>query len=100
MIPPRWQKQVWPKRRLPFDASKSMISGDTIDSYEVKIFNVAGDDLSTTMIAGSTNTDTVVYVWIQGGATGAVYFLRIRIITTLGERIEDDLTIIGKELHK
>jgi hypothetical protein len=100
MIPSRWEKQVWPKRRLPFDASGAMISGDTILSYEVKIFNGAGDDLSATMLAGSTNTDTIVYVWVQAGTSGTVYFLRIRIITTLGEQIEDDLAIMIREVHK
>lgn len=100
MRPASWTKQPSVKRRLPFDASASLLSGDTIASYEAKIFNAAGTDLSATMIAGSSNTDTIVYVWIQGGTTGTVYFLRIRITTTLGELIEDDLAVIVKEVNK
>ena len=100
MRPPAWQKQPSMIRRLPFDVSGSMISGDTIASYEAKIFNAAGQDLSATMIAASSNTDTIVYVWVQAGATETTYFLRIKITTTLGEVIEDDLVITILEKHK
>ncbi len=102
MIPASWKKQPSEKRRLAFDASKAMITGDTIpsSSYEAKIFNAAGDDLSATMLAGSSNTDTVVYVWVQAGTSGLVYFLRVKITTTLGEIIEDDLAVIVKEVNK
>jgi hypothetical protein len=100
MIPSAWTKQPSMKRRLPFDASKALISGDTIASYEAKIFNEAGVDLSATMIAGSSNTTTVVYVWIQGGITETIYYLRVRVTTALGEIIEDDLVINVLEKYK
>jgi hypothetical protein len=77
-----------------------MIMGDTILSsggVEAKIYNAAGEDLSATMLAGITNSDTVVYVWVQGGTHGTSYFLRIRVTTTLGELIEDDLNVIVKQ---
>ena len=100
MIPLSWTKQPSEKRRLAFDASKALITGDTIASYEAKIFNAAGEDLSATMIAGSSNTDTIVYVWIQAGTTETSYFLRIKITTTLGEVIEDDLVVVVLQKHK
>jgi hypothetical protein len=100
MIPPSWTKQPSEKRRLAFDASRALITGDTIASYEAKIFDAAGVDLSATMIAGSSNTDTLIYVWVQAGTTGLVYFLRVRITTTLGEIIEDDLAVNVREVHK
>ncbi len=100
MIPATWTKQPSEKRRLAFDASLSMITADTIASYEAKIFNAAGADQSATMIAGSSNTDTVIYVWVQGGTTGLTYYLRVKITTTMGEIIEDDLVIIVREVHK
>jgi len=93
MKPQIWEKQPSIKRRLPFDASKALISGDTIASYEAKIFNNLGEDLSATMLAGSSNTDTMIYIWVQAGAAGQTYFLRIRITTTMGEVIEDDLAV-------
>ncbi len=97
MKPPTWTKQPSMKRRLPFDLSRSMISGDTIAAYEAKIFNAAGEDLSAAMIAGSSNTTTVVYVWVQAGTNGNTYYLRIRVTTTLGELLEDDLSIIVRQ---
>jgi hypothetical protein len=100
MRPVSWTKQPSVKRRLPFDASASLLTGDTIATYEVKIFNAAGEDLSATMIAGSSKTDTIVYVWIQAGTTGSIYFLRVKIMTTMGEIIEDDLAVVVRELHK
>jgi hypothetical protein len=56
-------------------------------------------DLSATMIAGSSNTDTLIYVWIQAGITG-IFFLKGKALTTLGEIIEDDLAVQVRELHK
>lgn len=97
MNPSTWKKQPSEKRRLAFDASKAMIAGDTIASYETKIFNAAGEDLSATMIAGSSNTDAIIYVWIQAGANGMTYYLRVRITTTMGEIIEDDLAVIVQQ---
>jgi hypothetical protein len=97
MIPPFWTKQPSMKRRLSFDASKTMIVGDTIASHEAKIFNPAGQDISDTMLAGSANTDTVVYIWVQAGTNGSTYYLRIKITTTSGEIIEDDLSVIVKQ---
>ncbi len=97
MKPATWEKQPWMKRRLPFNLSTAMITGDTISSVEAKIYNGAGQDLSATMIAGTSNTDTIVYVWVQAGTHGTSYFLRIRVTTTLGELIEDDLNIIVRQ---
>ncbi len=100
MNPLTWTKQPSEKRRLAFDAVNALISGDTIAAYEAKIFNAAGADLSATMIAGSSKTDTVVYVWVQAGTTGLQYFLKIKITSTLGEVIEDDLVVNVIEKYK
>src|SRR3990172_2787779 len=100
MRPSTWEKQPWMKRRLPFDLSIAMITGDTIASFEAKIYNAAGQDQSATMIAGSSNTDTIIYVWIQGGTHGTSYFLTLKTTTTLGELIEDDLIVIVRQKGK
>ena len=97
MNPPSWTKQPSEKRRLAFDATKAMITGDTVASFEAKIFNAAGEDLSATMLAGSSNTDYIVYVWVQTGETYKTYNLRVKITTTLGEIIEDDLAVAVQE---
>jgi len=100
MNPPSWTKQPSEKRRLAFDASKTLIAGDTISSFDAKIFDSEGVDLSATMISGSSNTTTIVYIWVQAGTTGLVYFLRIKITTVLGELIEDDLAVKVEQKHK
>jgi len=100
MNPPSWSKQPSEKRSLALDASRALMTGDTIASYEAKIFNEAGDDLSLTMIAGSSNTSTIVYVWVQAGTNGTTYYLRVKITTTMGEVIEDDLAVKVVEKHK
>jgi hypothetical protein len=93
MIPALWTKQPAEKRKLKLDAANSLISGDTIASCEVKVFNAQGQDLSATMLAGVTNDTTAVYAWVQAGATATIYYLRVKITTTLGEIIEDDLAV-------
>jgi hypothetical protein len=97
MNPSTWKKQPSEKRRLALDATLALITGDTIAVFEAKIFDGTGTDLSATMLAGSSNTDTAVYVWIQDGMDGMTYFLRVRITTALGEVIEDDLEVDVQE---
>ena len=100
MIPALWTKQPAEKRRLKLDASDALISGDTIASQSTKVITAAGVDMSATMLAGVTSDTTSVYPWVQGGTTGVVYYLRVRITTTLGEIIEDDLAIKVQERHQ
>jgi hypothetical protein len=100
MNPSSYTKQPSEKRLLAFDLSLALISGDTIAAVEAKIFNEAGQDLSATMIAGSSKSDTVVYVWVQAGSTDLNYYLRVKATTALGEIIEDDLLIRVVEKYK
>lgn len=100
MKPYTWTKQPAETRKLEFDATKSLASGDTISSVSANIFS--GDtDVSATMISGSpTISGSKVYITITGGTDGSTYWLRIRITTAAGELIEDDLKIFVKQTGK
>jgi hypothetical protein len=98
--PYTYSKQPAETRKLEFDASKSLVTGDSILSVAAAMWD--GDtDVSATMISGSsTISGTKIYTTITGGTDGTTYWLRLRITTTLGEIIEDDLKIIINQIGK
>ena len=100
MNPYKWSKQPAERRRLEFDASKSLISGDAVLSATAVMYD--GDvDVSSSMISGSPTVITPkVYVIVLAGTDGKLYNLKVQITTTLGEVIEDDLEISIKQRGK
>lgn len=103
MKPYTFTKQPAEERKLEFDATKSLATTDTIGTISAKIFDSDGTDVSAIMISGLPilSSDSLkVYVKIVGGIDGETYWLRIRITTTAGELIEDDLKIFVKQTGK
>jgi hypothetical protein len=93
MNPSTWEKQPWEERILEFDTSPSLAVGDSLNS--VSSINVTLNGVSqASMLSGSpTIVGSKVYQKIIGGEHGKDYEVSVRIITTNGEKIEDDLTV-------
>ncbi len=52
-------------------------------------------DMSSEMISGSPSiSSNKVYVTVYGGTDGTTYNLRLRVVTTNGDQIEDDLDVV------
>ena len=101
MKPYIWTKQPSTTRRLEFDGVKTLILTDTIVSATAAIFDDAtGVDVSASMIGTPVVVGNKIYILVRGGTDGGTYWLRLRITTTLGELIEDDLKILVKQTGK
>lgn len=94
MNPKTFNKQVWEERILEFKLVNSIAPSDSISSVAAVVLDSDGTDVSATMIIGSpTSSGTSVFVEIAAGTHGDDYNLRVRVNTTDGEKIEDDLRI-------
>lgn len=52
-------------------------------------------DMSSEMISGTPSiSSNKVYVTVYGGTDGVTYNLRLRVVTTNGDQIEDDLDVV------
>lgn len=94
MIPFYWEKQAWESIILPFDGSNTIAPDDSISSVGAKVFDSEGTDVSTAMIEGAPSfTTNTVQVQVKGGTARENYSLELKIYTSNGEHIEDDLEI-------
>ena len=97
MDPKHHEKQSYEKHRVKIDFSGDdrIISGDSLNAatLSVKAFDDDETDVSSTIIASSSVSGNYVYVWLQAGTDGEDYDIRVRIDTTLGEKLEDDLIL-------
>ncbi len=100
MVPSTWIKQTWEVRKLEFDPTDALATGDSLSSVDtVKVYDSTGADKSTDMIEGSPQiSGGKLYIVIKAGNAGEYYWLRIRVNTTNGDKIEDDLKVKVKQV--
>jgi hypothetical protein len=98
MIPTSYTKDPNAKIQLTFDVSEALAPGDSIDSILVKIYDSAGQDVSTTLIHSSSFLGTNIYVTFKSGTNKANYRCILTINTTLGEILPDILKILARNI--
>jgi hypothetical protein len=95
MKPYKWEKQPWEKRKLEFDFTLSLATGDSVASVSGATMWSGTTDVSSEMISGDPSiSSNKVYVTVYGGTDGTTYNLRLRVVTTNGDQIEDDLDVV------
>lgn len=101
MIPSKFVKQPWEERNLQFDFTDALLTDDLINTVTgVYVIDSLGVDKTATML-GSTTLDVgrkKVVANIKGGDDGKYYWVRIRIATVSGDKIEDDLKLLVKQI--
>ena len=94
MNPSMKSKQSAEVLKWTLDASNTIATGDTISSIEIKVFDSDETDVTSTLISGTPSfSGTDISVTVQSGTDGQTYNMRLRITTTNGEIIEDDMQI-------
>ena len=93
-----WKDRLWkrPWEEVTFyhqfrrDASGWIKDGDTIASIEsVEVYDTAGS-LQSGMITNQAVSQSTKVAWkVKGGSAGSTYEVKIRIVTTAGEKFED-----------
>jgi len=94
MTPFYWEKQSWESIIIGFDGEDTIAENDTISAVDAKVFDDEGTDVSATMLEGAPSfTTNTVQVQVKAGTAGKDYSLQLRVYTTNGEKIEDDLEV-------
>lgn len=97
MKPDTFTKNSWEKRKLEFDVINALASGDSVASISAVTVWRDSDSVETTstMLSGTpSKSGNKVYANIQGGTDGVTYRVRVRVITTNGDYIEDTLHLV------
>ena len=99
MDPAVWTKQVWEERTLEFDAADSLASGDSVASISAITVWEGTTEKTLTMLSGAgTIIGNKAYAKIIAGEDGHTYFVRIRLITANGDKLEDDLKVLVRNI--
>lgn len=98
MEPSIWTKQDWEERLLEFDATSSLATGDSVSSISGITVWEGTTEKTTTMLRTSSLTGNKAYARIYGGVDGHSYWVRVRLITTNGDSIEDDLRLLVRNI--
>lgn len=99
MDPAIWTKQSWEERKVPFDVTDSLAPGDSLASISGITVWEGTTDKSATMVSGvPTFSGNKAYAVIVGGTDGHTYWVRVRLLTTLGDKIEDDLKLLVRDI--
>ena len=98
MIPSAFEKQPWEVRRIAVDFSNALAAGDTVASISGITAWESTTERTSTIIGGtSTIVGNKVYLTLQSGTDAITYNIRVRVVTTNGDQIEEDLSLIVKE---
>lgn len=99
MEPHSWTKQAWEERTLRFDLTPSLATGDTPASVSGVTVWEGTTEKTATMFSGPASiSGNYVYAKIIAGESGHTYDVRLRVITTNGDRLEDDLKVLVREI--
>lgn len=96
MNPSIFRKQPWEIRRLKFDITDSLASGDSLVSIN-SIACFLGTTEATGMITNTATTGNYALADVSGGVDGNDYIVRVRVLTTNGDQIEDELSLIVRD---
>jgi hypothetical protein len=97
--PAIWTKQPYEERMLEFDAADSLASGDSVSSIVGITVWEGAVDKSATMVSGAPSlVGNKAYAKIIAGTTGHSYWIRIRLLTANGDKIEEDLRLLVREI--
>lgn len=73
-----------------FDWSEWLESGESISSHSITVAGGITKD-------SSSNSSTIVSVWLSGGTTGTSYNIACEIVTSGGRTVERSITIRCRE---
>jgi len=99
MEPSIWTKQTYEERLLEFDATDALATGDSLLSVVGITVWEGTTDKSATMVDGAPSMlGNKAYAKIIGGEDGHSYWVRVRLLTANGDKIEDDLRLLVRNV--
>ena len=94
--PPTYTKQPWEEETISIDFT-NRITGDSVLSATVKIYDSDEKDVTATMLDSSSVASPYVYAKIKAGTPGGRWNIQIRVTTTNGDLKEEDLPLYVTE---
>ena len=99
LVPNKELKQPSEREYLAIDFKDRLAAGDSLSSIiECKCYDSNGDDVTASMIESPQIIDTQVRFWCMSGTDGKVYDLTLKVQTTNGFKLEEDLKIEIEEV--
>lgn len=100
LVPNKEVKQPSEKEYLAIEFSDRLASDDSLSSIiECKCYDANGNDVTSSMINPPIILGTQVRFWCEGGEDGQVYDLTLKVQTTNGFKLEEDLKIVIEEVR-
>lgn len=110
-MPRKWTaefaKQPWEELFRSLDHTRNLdvdggevISSGTISVFELDVDGEESTDVSATMAPQATvviEDGTVLLYFIKAGSTGKDYDIRLRVVTSSGNKMEDDILMHVEE---
>jgi hypothetical protein len=98
MVPSSFEKQPWEVRQIVVDFSNALSPGDTVASISgITAWESTTERTSTVVHGSGSIVGNRVYLTLKAGTDAITYDIRIRVITTNGDQIEEDLSLVVKE---
>lgn len=97
MKPAIFKKHVWEERRLEFDVSDALALGDSLASITGVAVLLDDEEQSAMLSGAASSSGNKVYQVITGGVADNRYIIRVRIVTTNGDKIEDSVIMLVEE---
>jgi hypothetical protein len=98
LIPDTYVKQPSQRKYVAIALALQLAEGDTLSSItECKCYDPNGADVTSAMIDSPVIDGSDVNMWIQAGTDGKTYDLTLKVHTTQGADLEEDLIIVVRE---
>ena len=99
LVPDRCRKQPNEREYLQIDFSSRLESNETISTIKkCKCYDVDGNDVTDEIIENPVYDETSVKFWFKDGTSGNRYNLTVRVETSSGAILEEDLILIVEEI--
>lgn len=97
MKPSSFVKQPWEERQLEFDVANALATGDSVSSVNSIVVMLAGAEQSSMVSGSSSIVGNKIYQKIIGGVNGSDYVIRVRVVTTNDDKIEDEVNMLVRD---
>lgn len=100
LVPNRFVKQPAEREYLAIEFKDRLATADSLDSIiECKCYDSSGVDVTSNLIESPAILGTQVKFWCKAGTDGQTYDLTLKVQTTNGFKLEEDLKIKIEEVR-
>jgi hypothetical protein len=93
-----YYKQPWEEETIEVDFTNRLAAGDSLSPVATVTIWDGATDMTTDMITSTTVVSPKVLIRVKGGTSGATYKMRIRAVTSNGEKYEEDLSVRVRQI--